>query len=312
MLTRNHLRAIALLSPLLFPLGMFYGFSMVLLRGGEGLQRGPYSTLLANLYVNQKPALCSRRCGQLEFDTERLQTSHSFRWCSSERRAFPWLQGEILSLAAPRSGERRRNNLLCPRALRCWLRSGSSRCHLSLSLRDRRRRMRSVSQSIFLQKESLVGSAPHPWGLHPWEGLGAAVTTSWHRGPVQGSRSPGWPREGKKPTAAWWGVPSHALSASLGLAGVVSCVPRWNTSLRGNCSSCKEIPVIQEDGASVRGCSSAGDRGRGGSVPPAPRAGQRGAGDPEPAPAICCSGCTRRVFFSKLKFSLQEFSRPGE
>ena len=100
---------------------------------------------LANHNGNQKPALCSQHCSQLEFYIECPQTSYSFHLCSSKRRAFPWLRGEISSLAAPRSGERQQNNLLCPRAPWCRLRSGhgtghrpthragGSWCHLSSS-----------------------------------------------------------------------------------------------------------------------------------------------------------------------------------
>lgn len=120
----KYLCAVALLTRLLFPLAMFYGINMVLNRGGEGLQTGWYSMFLANHNVNQKPALCSQHCSQLEFYIERPQPSCSFHLCSFERRAFPWLRGEILSLAAPRSGERQQNNLLCPCAPRCWLQSG--------------------------------------------------------------------------------------------------------------------------------------------------------------------------------------------
>lgn len=120
----EYLCAVVLLVQLLFPLAIFYGMNMVLKMGGEGLQSRSYSMFLANLNVNQEPVLCSRCCTQLEFYIERPQTSYSFHLCSSERRAFPWLQGEILSLAAPRSGERQQNNLLCPRALGCWLQSG--------------------------------------------------------------------------------------------------------------------------------------------------------------------------------------------
>lgn len=38
---------------------------------------------------------------------------------------FPWLQGEILSLAAPCSEEQWQKNLLCLRVLQCWHQSGS-------------------------------------------------------------------------------------------------------------------------------------------------------------------------------------------
>lgn len=219
---------------------------MVLNRGGEGLQRGWYSMFLANHNVNQKPALCSQHCSQLKFYIERPQPSCSFHLCSFERRAFPWLRGEILSLAAPRSGERQQNNLLRPRAPRCWLQSG---------------RGMATGRRTALAAAGAVSPFPtrEPLGQPPTAVLRASFCRRevwWHRcvtpgfAPLERARRCGnnhpvpWARAGlllpwtasgnrfsgflvrKKITAAGWGLPSRAFSARLGLARVISCVPR--------------------------------------------------------------------------------------
>lgn len=173
---------------------MFYGINAVLNRGGEGLQRGSYSMFLANLNVNQKPALCSRHCSQLELYIKRPQTSYSFRLRSSERCAFPWLRGEILSLAAPRSGGRQENNLLCPRAPRCWLQSGRGTATGQLTglatagaispLPVREPPGQPLTDALGVSEHRFAEGKSqryHPWVLHPWKGLGDAVITISHR-----------------------------------------------------------------------------------------------------------------------------------
>lgn len=98
---------------------------MVLRRGGDRLQRGWCSVFLVSLNVTQKPACFSWCCSKLHFYIEHPQPSCSFPLCSRGKHMFPWLQGEILSLAAPCSGEQQQKNLLCLCVLWCWHQSGS-------------------------------------------------------------------------------------------------------------------------------------------------------------------------------------------
>lgn len=79
---------------------------------------------------------------------------------------FPWLQGEILSLAAPCSGEQQQKNLLCLRALRCWHQPGSGAANSGCA-----QCLRALCRSKFWWGQHVVP------GFAPLECSGDMVTT---------------------------------------------------------------------------------------------------------------------------------------